>query len=256
MKSRYLIFILFTWSHFAANAQLEQRINFSLGIGQTATQDLTTSRFVSRGLMLPVKLEYETNKAKSQEYTSIGFTSGNVSSSTDFNSSLRQINLSTGYNHHVFHFSKWQASLGGEWNNAFIIRNTTSINQNRSVSFFSALRVTARGVVNLPHEQQLQFFVKLPLLAYTVRPGYALSIPVEESSLSQFLQSGNWAGVNQFKYTNISVQYTKNFTRTMSVRWVYTFSWVNFNDPMHSQRMTLVNNELAFTLSYWLNHPK
>jgi len=118
----------------------------------------------------------------------------------------------------------------------------------------------ARGAIDLKEGRQFQITLGLPLVAYTVRSGYAntrpdnlVGVDLTQSNFALATKAGQWSWINQFNYATLSVQYVKDLQKSLTVRWTYNLARVGYNYPELSNRMVLWNNEVTLGLCYWIN---
>lgn len=129
--------------------------------------------------------------------------------------------------------------VGAVWQNQFYSRNLDfSKNNFSNLIFFSSSNLMGQVLYSnqISQSLKLQTNITIPLVAYIVRSGYALSSPDKLSNainptIWEGLKSGDFATVDRYCGVTINIEFTKIVSEHLMFSLLYNFSY--YRDYKH-----------------------
>lgn len=131
-----------------------------------------------------------------------------------------------------------QTFFGVTWNNEVQIREhtyTITVGSESFVELFSSLSVTGQAEYRLSEREVMNARLSLPLVAFVLRPGYAVSPPAPGANpeWSRLKKGGRIASWGSFRGLAAEVGYNYSLSRyvDLSMRYALQFTYCSFPAP-------------------------
>lgn len=232
----------------------KHEIGFSFAYAYHENRDLLVSPLIYAGGEAPLRLSYHYKGTKNRHHLRISYSSGSLQSSVgnvtdDIRGGLQYVyhrHVATLPNNNIRIFS------GFIWDNTISAREYKFQNlagSETSGEFLSSLNLSLLSEYEINQKTHLGLQIFIPVLAYLLRPGFALGPPdgfngdIGDNNITSIFTAGDVATVNNYLHMRTIVSYEKNVSSQVDLRLEYQFIFYQIKKP---RKISTVSNSLAF----------